>query len=167
MCCPLHLVPAIARFIDGSDAEIFVGGGHPKAVNYQVCYLPPPGATARRFSMGRCGNSWWGGHPKAVNYQGLLSTPPLAVFDGSMLEFLVGGTSKSCKKPGSALYPPTSKSCKLPGSALYPPCATARRFSMGRCWNFCWGGHPKGVNYQGLLSTHPLCATARRLGGHP
>ena len=38
---------------------------------------------------------------------------------------------------------------------------------MGRCWNFCWGGHPKGVNYQGLLSTHPLCATARRLGGHP
>ena len=23
-CCPLHLVPAIARFIDGSDADFFV-----------------------------------------------------------------------------------------------------------------------------------------------
>ena len=47
---------------------------------------------------------------------------------------------------------------------------------MGRCWNFWWGGHPKAVNYQSLLSDPP-CATARRFsmgrcwnfwwGGHP
>ena len=109
---PYILCQPLLGFIDGSDAEIFVGGGHPKAVNYKGLLSTPPRASARRFSLARwvdAGIFWWGGHPKAVNHQGLLSTPPSlchceTVFDGSMLEFLVGGSSKSCKLPGSALF---------------------------------------------------------------